>query len=82
MNYHEAPVKWMEPALILPQLQEKENAQKAAILTANNLAISSVITYSRWSLMFPSCKAVLDTISIYKYVTHIMQQLIPVCYLY
>jgi len=32
--------------------------------------------------MFPSCKAVLDTISIYKYVTDIMQQLIPVCYLY
>jgi hypothetical protein len=43
MHYHEASVKWLEPALILPQLQEKENSQKAAILTANNLAISSLI---------------------------------------
>jgi len=82
MNYHQASVKWPEPTLLLPQLQEKENSQAAAILTTNNLAFSSMITYSRWSFMFLSCKAVPDTISIYKYVTDIMQQLIPLCYLY
>jgi len=37
MNYHEASVKWLESALLLPQLQEKENSQEAAILTTNNL---------------------------------------------
>jgi len=82
MNYHEASVKWLEPTLLLPQLQEKENSQEEAILTTNSLAISSMITYSRWSFMFLSCKAVPDTISIHKYVTDIMQQLIPFCYLY
>lgn len=68
--------------MLLPQLQEKENSQEEAILTTNNLAISSMITYSRWSFMFPSCKAVPDTVSVHKYVTDIMQQLIPLCYLY
>jgi len=82
MNYQEASVKWLEPALLLPQLQEKENSQEAAILTTINLANSFMITYSRWSFMFLSCKAVPDTIPIYKYVTDIMQQLIPLCYLY
>lgn len=75
MNYHDVSVKWLEPALLLPQLQEKENSQEAAILTTNNLAISSMVTYNRWSLMFFFCKAVPDTLSIHKYVTYIMKQL-------
>lgn len=52
MNYHDVSVKWLEPALLLPQLQEKENSQEAVTLTTNNFAISSMITYNRRSFMF------------------------------
>jgi hypothetical protein len=75
VNYHQESVKWLQPALLMPQLEEKENSQEAAMLTTNNLAISSMTTYNRGSFMFLSCNAVPDTISIYKYVTDIMQQL-------